>query len=104
MTITALPRMSSGRLSEAKRLQFHVDVREVVAWMRQYVARLGFAPVARSWLYALESAEERERSERDLSTPEPLVGSGFDVTSDESRSERARQRRVFPPMNRKTPF
>ena len=49
-------------------------------------------------------AEERERSERDLSTPEPLVGSGFDVTSDESRSERARQRRVFPPMNRKTPF
>ena len=49
-------------------------------------------------------AEERERSERDLSTPEPLVGYGFDVTSDESRSERARQRRVFPPMNRKTPF
>ena len=49
-------------------------------------------------------AEERERSERDLSTPEPLVGSGFDVTSDESRSERARQRRVFPQMNRKTPF
>ena len=55
MTITALPRMGSGRISEAKRLQFHADVREVVAWMRQYVARLGFAPVARSWLYALES-------------------------------------------------
>ena len=55
MTITALPRMGSGRTSEVKRLQFHADVREVVAWMQQYVARLGFAPVARSWLYALES-------------------------------------------------
>ncbi len=55
MTITALPRMGSGRVSETKRLQFHADVREVVAWMQQYVARLGFAPVARSWLYALES-------------------------------------------------
>ncbi len=55
MTITALPRMGSGRVSEAKRLQFHADVCEVVVWMRQYVARLGFAPVARSWLYALES-------------------------------------------------
>ena len=54
MTITVLPRLGSGRLSEAKRLQFHADVPEVVAWMRQYVARLGFAPVARSWLYALE--------------------------------------------------
>ena len=47
--------MGSGRVSETKRLQFHADVREVVVWMRQYVARLGFAPVARSWLYALES-------------------------------------------------
>lgn len=55
MTITELPRPGSGRWSEAKRLKFHADVREVVAWMRQYVARLGFAPVARSWLYALES-------------------------------------------------
>lgn len=55
MTITALPRMGSGRVSEARRLQFQADVREVVAWMRQYVGRLGFAPVARSWLYALES-------------------------------------------------
>jgi len=55
MTITALPRMGSGRVSEAKRLQFHAGVREVVAWMRRYVAQLGFAPVARSWLYALES-------------------------------------------------
>ncbi|EAR19899.1 hypothetical protein ACLM44_12610 [Synechococcus sp. W2B2] len=55
MTITELPRMGSGRVSEARRLQFHADVREVVAWMRQYVGRLGFAPVARSWLYALES-------------------------------------------------
>ena len=55
MTITALPRMGSGRVSETKRLQFHADVREVVVWMQQYVARQGFAPVARSCLYALES-------------------------------------------------
>lgn len=55
MTITELPRMGSGRVSQARRLQFHADVREVVSWMRQYVERLGFAPVARSWLYALES-------------------------------------------------
>ena len=55
MTITALPRMGSGRTSEAKRLQFHAAVLEVVDWMQQYVARLGFAPVARSWLYAFES-------------------------------------------------
>jgi len=55
MTITALPRMGSGRVSEARRLRFLAEVREVVAWMRSYVAQLGFAPVARSWLYALES-------------------------------------------------
>jgi hypothetical protein len=30
-------------------------VAEVVAWMRSYTHRLGFAPVARSWLYAFES-------------------------------------------------
>ena len=47
-------------------------------------------------------AEERERSERGHNTPKPPVGSGFGVTSDDSRSER--KRRVFPPMNRKTPF
>ena len=55
MTITALPRMGSGRISEAKRLQYHADVHEVVAWRQKYFARLGFAPVARSWLYALKS-------------------------------------------------
>jgi len=56
MTITALPRMGSGRgRSEANRQHFHAQVLEVVFWMRAYVARLGFAPVARSWLYALES-------------------------------------------------
>ena len=53
--ITALPRMGSGRVSEARRQHFHAQVEEVVVWMRQYVGRLGFAPVARSWLYALES-------------------------------------------------
>jgi len=53
--ITALPRLGSGRVGEAKRAQFRADVREVVDWMRTYTARLGFAPVARSWLYALES-------------------------------------------------
>ena len=30
MTLTALPRIGSGRVSETKRLQFHADVREVV--------------------------------------------------------------------------
>lgn len=55
MTITELPRPGSGRWSEARRAQFHAQVREVVAWMHGYVAQLGFAPVARSWLYALES-------------------------------------------------
>lgn len=55
MTFTELPRPGSGRWSEAKREHFHLQVREVVTWMRSYVARLGFAPVARSWLYALES-------------------------------------------------
>ena len=53
--ITALPRLGSGRHGEARRRQFRAEVQEVVAWMRQYTARLGFAPVARSWLYALES-------------------------------------------------
>jgi hypothetical protein len=55
VTIAELPRLGSGRVSEAKRQHFHAQVAEVVAWMEQYVARLGFAPVARSWLYALES-------------------------------------------------
>ena len=53
--ITALPRLGSGRVSEARLQHFHAQVQEVVIWMRQYVGRLGFAPVARSWLYALES-------------------------------------------------
>lgn len=34
---------------------FRNEVRAVVAWMQAYTERLGFAPVARSWLYALES-------------------------------------------------
>lgn len=55
MTITALPRLGSGRVSDARRNQFHAEVRNVVSWMRTYVSHLGFAPVARSWLYALES-------------------------------------------------
>ncbi|MCP9784152.1 hypothetical protein KBY83_12660 [Cyanobium sp. WKJ7-Wakatipu] len=55
MTFAELPRMGSGRVSEARRQHFHAQVQEVVVWMRQYVRRLGFAPVARSWLYALES-------------------------------------------------
>ena len=38
-------------------------------------------------------------SERGLNTPKPLVGSGFDVTSDESRSERE-----IPPLNLDCPF
>ncbi len=55
MTFTALPRMGSGRVSEARREHFIASVREVVAWMQAYTSRLGFVPVARSWLYALES-------------------------------------------------
>lgn len=55
MTFTELPRLGSGRHGKARREQFHAQVREVVAWMQNYVSRLGFAPVARSWLYALES-------------------------------------------------
>ena len=31
------------------------EVHQVVAWMRSYMNGLGFAPVARSWLYAFES-------------------------------------------------
>jgi hypothetical protein len=53
--ITVLPRLGSGRVSEARLQHFHVQVQGVVEWMRAYVARLGFAPVARSWLYAMES-------------------------------------------------
>lgn len=55
MTFTELPRLGSGRHGEARREQFHAQVREVVAWMQNYVSQLGFPPVARSWLYALES-------------------------------------------------
>ena len=38
-------------------------------------------------------------SERGPNTPKPLVGSGFDVTSDDSRSERG-----IPPLNLDCPF
>ena len=41
-------------------------------------------------------------SERDLNAPKPLVGSGFDVTSDDSRSER--KKHTIPPLNRDCPF
>jgi len=53
--ITELPRIGRGRVSDARRHDFQEQVAEVGAWMRAYVDRLGFAPVARSWLYALES-------------------------------------------------
>lgn len=55
MTFTELPRLGSGRHGEARRGQFHAQVREVVTWMQNFVSQLRFAPVARSWLYALES-------------------------------------------------
>ena len=41
-------------------------------------------------------------SERGLNTPKPLVGSGFDVTSDDSRSER--KKHTIPPLNLDCPF
>jgi hypothetical protein len=54
--ITELPRIGRGRVSDARRREFQEQVAEVVTWMSAYVDRLGFAPVARSWLYAMESA------------------------------------------------
>lgn len=54
-TITELPRLGRGQVSDARRERFHQEVQGVVQWMRAYVSKLGFAPVARSWLYALES-------------------------------------------------
>ncbi len=41
-------------------------------------------------------------SERGLNAPRPLVGSGFDVTSDDSRSER--KKHTIPPLNLDCPF
>ena len=41
-------------------------------------------------------------SERGLNTTKPLVGSGFDVTSDDSRSER--KKHTIPPLNLDCPF
>lgn len=54
-TITELPRLGRGQVSGARRERFCQDVQDVVQWMHAYVSKLGFAPVARSWLYALES-------------------------------------------------
>ena len=51
-----LPRPGAGRQSEARTAAFSAEVAHVVAWMEEYVRELGFAPVARSWLYAFESA------------------------------------------------
>ena len=53
--ITELPRLGSGRISEARKAEHACRVGAVVDWMRRYVQGLGFAPVARSWLYAFES-------------------------------------------------
>lgn len=55
MNLTALPRMGSGRASAEKKREFCREVKKIVLWMQSYVDRLGFAPVARSWLYAFES-------------------------------------------------
>ena len=41
-------------------------------------------------------------SERGHNAPKPLVGSGFDVTSDDSRSER--KKHTIPPLNLNCPF
>ena len=50
-----LPRPGRGRMSAQRRIEFNNEVQHVVRWMREYVRRLGFAPIARSWLYAFES-------------------------------------------------
>ena len=54
--IQELPRMGSGRITEARKANHEARVLEVVRWMQDYVKDLGFAPVSRSWLYAFESA------------------------------------------------
>lgn len=55
MNLTALPRMGSGRVNAEKKEEFCREVEKIVLWMQNYVDQLGFAPVARSWLYAFES-------------------------------------------------
>lgn len=55
MKLGTLPRMGSGRANAEKKKEFRWEVEQVVLWMQNYVDTLGFAPVARSWLYAFES-------------------------------------------------
>jgi len=50
-----LPRLGRGNWGEARRRRHEQDMEPVVRWMRNYIHRIGFAPVARSWLYAFES-------------------------------------------------
>lgn len=63
-----LPRMGSGRVSDARRYAYEREVGEVVAWMRDYVSGLGFAPVARSWLYAFESERIITKGDFDMAS------------------------------------
>lgn len=50
-----LPRLGRGNWGLARRQRFELEMAPVVSWMRRYTYGLGFAPVARSWLYAFES-------------------------------------------------
>jgi len=54
-TITTLPRLGRGNWGAARRQQFELEMEPVIQWMGDYILKIGFAPVARSWLYAFES-------------------------------------------------
>ncbi len=54
-TITTLPRLGRGNWGAARRRQFELEMKPVISWMEAYISKIGFAPVARSWLYAFES-------------------------------------------------
>lgn len=51
----SLPRKGRGRMSRERTVEYEFQVERVSRWMQAYRDRLGFAPVARSWLYAFES-------------------------------------------------
>ena len=56
LTLTTLPRLGRGNWGVARRQQFEVEMEPVIHWMQDYINKIEFSPVARSWLYAFESA------------------------------------------------
>jgi len=73
---------------------------------RQIVPAINLGPLLPN-KFDIRAGEWRDRApavmaavyDRGPNTPKPLVGSGFDVTSDDSRSERG-----IPPLNLDCPF